>query len=78
MNTGEKACATCFDYWFRNPKKRPPEVSINMSLQVALQVCPECGTYWEASQQFARVISEKEARDIFPRYFVDRNKTVCK
>ncbi len=64
-------CEECDDYWFNHPKKIPDEAAINMDLQVSLQVCSQCGAYWEASQRYARILSEDEARQIFPGYFVD-------
>lgn len=71
MPVESMGCEECGDYWLDRPRKIPDEAAINMGLQVSLRVCSKCGAYWEASQRFARVLSEDEARKIFPTYFGD-------
>jgi hypothetical protein len=72
MSEDEKGCSECFDYWSAAPGRRPREVSDNVEAQVLLQVCPRCGAFWEASERFARILSEDEATKVFPNYFALR------
>lgn len=70
MTVTENGCSECADFWGHNQRKRPDEAGVNMQSQASLFVCSNCGAYWEASQRFARILSEGDARSLFPRYFV--------
>lgn len=72
LTTMEKApvgCDECRGFWQSNAKKRPESSAVNMEMQVALVVCPNCGRFWEESQRLARIIGLIEARSMFPKYF---------
>jgi hypothetical protein len=42
--------------------------------QTAVNVCPKCGSFWEESQRFARMIGLEEAQLNFLEYFRRRVK----
>lgn len=70
MNDG---CDLCNRYWSKHPRKRPAELSVNYENQTMLFQCTECGTYWEETQRYPHVITEKDAKTLYPDYFANIN-----
>ena len=56
------------------PKKRPYRLADNLSQQIMLYQCKECGAYWEEDLRTARVITGEEAYQHFSEYFQKRGQ----
>ena len=59
-----KGCEVCRGLW--ESGRRPPELAVNHRLHSRLHRCDACGTFWEQFERNADVISESEARRIYP------------
>jgi hypothetical protein len=62
-----KGCKVCRGLW--ESGERPTELAVNYPLHSRLHRCDTCGTFWEQHERYADVITENEARRLYPDAF---------
>jgi hypothetical protein len=68
----KKGCDVCRNLW--ETGKRPPELAVSDVLHSRIHRCSSCGAFWEQLERYADVISEEEARRLYPEAFLDSEK----
>jgi hypothetical protein len=74
VQMNSQGCEFCKNFWMKYPKKRPYRLADNLSQQIMLYQCKECGAYWEEDLRTARVITDEEALQHFSEYFQRRGQ----
>ena len=62
-----KGCEVCRGLW--ESGRRPPQIAVSHELHSRLHRCDTCGTFWEQHERYADVITEIEARRLYPDGF---------
>jgi hypothetical protein len=62
-----KGCERCRGLW--ESGRRPPQLGVSHELHSRIYRCDTCGTFWEQHERYADVITEIEARRLYPEAF---------
>jgi hypothetical protein len=63
----KKGCPVCRALW--ESGQHPPELAMSIVLHSRLHRCSSCAAFWEQSERYADIISEQQARALYPEAF---------